>query len=59
MNLNIVKEMKPKDINDFVPLAQVSTTKLVKLKRQAKREENAVPKKHRIYYMSDAMNVRM
>lgn len=57
-NLKIVKDMKPKDINDFVPLVKVRTSKLLKLKKNAKSEENVVRKKHRIYYMSDAMNVR-
>lgn len=55
--MTIVKAMKPKDINDFVPLVQVSTSKLLKLKRAAKKEENVVPKKHRIYYFSRALNV--
>ncbi|KAG4073117.1 hypothetical protein HA402_002506 [Bradysia odoriphaga] len=49
--------MKPIDINDFVALVQVSTSKLVKLKNLAAKEETIVPKKHRIYYISEAMNV--
>ncbi|XP_037026192.1 transcription termination factor, mitochondrial-like [Bradysia coprophila] len=56
-NLSIVKEMKPIDINDFAPLVQVSKSKLLKLKKLAEREETIVPKKHRIYYISDAMNI--
>lgn len=50
--------MKPKDINDFVALAQVSTRKLIKLKERAEEEAKIVPSGHRIYYISEAMNVR-
>lgn len=58
MNLDIIKDMKPKDINDFVALAQVSTRKLIKLKERAEEEAKIVPSGHRIYYISEAMNVR-
>lgn len=51
--------MKPKNINDFAPLVQVTTRKLMKLKKRARIEVEIVPKKHRIYYLSEAMNVRL
>ncbi|KAJ6639694.1 Transcription termination factor, mitochondrial [Pseudolycoriella hygida] len=57
-NLKILQDMEPKNINDFIPLIGVSTAKLLKLKKRAKREEDFVPNKHRIYYMSSVMNVR-
>lgn len=56
-NLRIVQGMKPIDINDFVPLVQVSNTKLLKLKKIAEKDKYVTSKKHRIYHISEAMGI--
>lgn len=56
--IDILKEMKPKNINDFIPLMSVTTTKLNQYKWNVKyNSNNMVGENHIIYYFSEKLNV--
>lgn len=52
-----IKELNPRDINDFVPLIRVSPAALTKLKVKFAKDNTTVPEGNRIYYFSIRLDV--
>ncbi|KAG5683268.1 hypothetical protein PVAND_012558 [Polypedilum vanderplanki] len=52
-----LKLLKPRDINDFVPLLQFSILILKRLIKKCIREREVIPEGNRIYYLSKKLNV--
>lgn len=50
--------MKPREINDFIPLQILSTDILEKVKSKWQIERDKIPESNRIYFFSKALEVR-
>lgn len=57
VKLPIIQAMKPRDINDFIPLLKVTAPRLAQLRQLTKMEESFMPSGHRIYFLSDKLKV--
>lgn len=55
--LDMIREMGPTDINDFVPLLELELFDLKRVGQQTKAERNVVPNDNRIYYFCDNLKV--
>lgn len=49
--------MKPRNIEDFVPMLRIETKKLLKIRDIWKSETTSIPEQHRIYYFSKHLQV--
>lgn len=49
--------MKPKRIDDFLPLAKIGKRRLISIQRHCYYEAFTVPEKNRIYYFSKELKV--
>lgn len=49
--------LNPRKINDFLPLLKISSVKLHKIEKTARRESSIVPGGNRIYFLADKLNV--
>lgn len=58
VKLDIIKEMQPKKVTDFVPLVIMDVDKLAKIRDLWKKETSSIEQKHRIYYFSEKLQVR-
>ncbi|XP_031621664.1 uncharacterized protein LOC116339767 [Contarinia nasturtii] len=54
--IDILKQMEPKNINDFIPLLSVPTSELNSYKCHLKTH-NTIAKNHPIYYFSEKLNM--
>lgn len=59
VKLPILQRMKPRDINDFIPLLKVNLPTLIQLRKLSQFEEPFMPGGHRIYFLSDKLNVML
>ncbi|XP_037049340.1 transcription termination factor, mitochondrial-like isoform X2 [Bradysia coprophila] len=53
----ILKQMRPRHIDDFVPLLKIEETILRDVARKAAEEYDMVPEQHRIYYFSKELQI--
>lgn len=60
IKLDIIKEIVPAngDINDFIPLMKTTVARLNLIKEAAKKDSNNIPGGHRLYFISDKLNVK-
>ncbi|XP_055711272.1 transcription termination factor, mitochondrial [Phlebotomus papatasi] len=49
--------MQPRELLDFVPLLRVSLLSLLKIQKKYESEGSTIPGKHRVYYLSDRLEV--
>lgn len=54
-NIELIKEMNPKSIEDLLPLVEVDTLKLKSFTRHVNKEQSQV---HPIYFFSEKLKVR-
>lgn len=57
VNFKIVKEMEPKNINDFIPLLQLEPIELKKFEWMCPKQDSDSLQKHFIYYFSERAQV--
>ena len=53
----MLEDLQPRNINDFIPLIQVSTRDLAKVQKRILKEKNQIPEGNRIYYFSKRLDV--
>lgn len=51
--------MKPRKIEDFLPLLELKISELEKFVQEAIYEAGKIPEGHRIYFMSKQLNVSL
>ncbi|XP_055695314.1 transcription termination factor, mitochondrial [Lutzomyia longipalpis] len=52
-----LNDMEPKQLRDFVPLLRISLINLMKLQQRYKQESSHIPHKHRVYYLSNQLEI--
>lgn len=59
LKLSILREMKPRSINDYIPLLNLTAFKLAETKRSLWKEANRIPDgaENRLYYLADKLNI--
>lgn len=55
--LDVIKEMQPRKVTDFVPLLILELDHLAKIRDNWKTETLSIEQKHRIYYFSEKLQV--
>lgn len=55
--LDLIDKMKPRQIEDFLPLVEMKIPELEKCVSEANYEADRIPEGHRIYFLSKQLNV--
>lgn len=55
--ISIVESLKPKDLNDFIPLARVSPVVLMRTKKIIDKEREVIKGGNRIYFFSEELDL--
>lgn len=56
--MDIIREMQPKSVTDFLPLLTIDAEKLAQIRQRWKNETTSIEQKHRVYYFSEKLQVR-
>lgn len=57
-NIQLIKEMSPNAIEDFLPLVEVDTWKLKAFSKNVNKGQSELLEVHPIYFFSKKLNVR-
>lgn len=55
--LDILSEMMPKQLSDFIPLAALTLDQLQQIKIQWKKDQPSFSESHRVYFFSNQLNI--
>lgn len=58
INLELLKQLKPTDINHFIPLLLLEPSKLQTFEWMCPKDDTDADQKHFIYYFSDKTQVK-